>query len=252
MILRALALWCALLLPAAAQEAVVSGLSQNRVGITANFDGSEIVVFAAVARTAPAPPGRLDVIVTVEGPVGPVIVRRKARVFGIWVNTEAVEVDAAPAFYAIAATGPLSRILSETENLRHRIRINEAVRAVGTADQAEDSPAFVEALIRLRRETGLYQVRDGGVLLDRDTLIRSDIRLPASLSEGRFRVRVFLLRDGAVVGQEETEITVQKEGIERFLHRLALDEPLIYGILSLSLAILAGWLASTAFAWVRR
>ena len=238
--------------PAPAQETVVSGLSQNRVAITANYDGSEIVVFAAVARNAPPPPGRLDVIVTVEGPVGPVLVRRKARTFGIWVNTEQVEVDSAPAFYAIAATGPLSRILSETENLRHRIRINEAVRAVGTADQAEDSPAFVEALIRLRREKGLYQVRDGGVLLDRDTLIRSDIRLPASLSEGRFRVRVFLLRDGNVVGHEETEITVQKEGLERFLHRMALDQPLAYGILSLALAIAAGWLASAAFAIWRR
>ena len=252
MILRLLILLFAITVPAAAQETVVSGLSQNRVAITANYDGSEIVVFAAVARNAPPPEGRLDVIVTVEGPVGPVIVRRKSRTFGIWINTDQVEVDAAPAFYAIAATGPLSRILSETENLRHRIRINEAVRAVGTADQAEDSPAFVEALIRLRRETGLYQVRDGGVLLDRDTLIRSDIRLPASLSEGRFRVRVFLLREGNVVGHEETEITVQKEGLERVLHRMALDQPLAYGILSLALAIAAGWLASAAYALWRR
>lgn len=252
MMMRALLLWLVLAWPSAAAEQVVSGLSQNRVGITANFDGSEIVVFAAVARVAPPPPGRLDVIVTVEGPTGPVIVRRKARRLGIWVNVDAVEIDSAPAFYAIATTGPLRDILSETENLRHRISIGQAVRAIGAAHQSEDSPAFTEALIRLRRENGLYLVEDGGVTLDRDTLIRSDIRLPASLSEGLFRVRVFLVRDGAVVGQEATDITVQKEGIERFLHRLALDKPLIYGILSLSLAILAGWLASAAFSWMRR
>lgn len=252
MILRVLLLWLLLAWPAAAAEEVISGLSQNRVAITANFDGSEIVVFAAVARTSPPPPGRLDVIVTVEGPTGPVIVRRKARWFGIWVNAEAVEIDAAPVFYAIATTGHLRDILSETENLRHRISIGQAVRAVGAAHQAADSPAFTDALIRLRRENGLYLVEDGGVTLDRDTLIRADVRLPAALSEGTFRTRVFLLRDGAVVATEETAITVQKEGIERFLHRLALDRPLVYGILSLTLAILAGWLASAAFTWMRR
>lgn len=233
-------------------ETVVSGLSQNRVSITANFDGSEILVFAAVARDAPVPPGQLDVIVTIEGPAGPVIVRRKARRLGIWVNVDAVEIDRAPSFYAIATTAPLRDILSETENLRHRISIGQAVRTVGASGQADDPPAFSEALIRLRRSNGAYLVQDGGVTLDRDTLIRADVRLPANLTEGQFRARIFLVRGGQVVGFEETAIEVQKTGIERFLYRLALDQPLIYGILSLSLAILAGWLASAGFTWLRR
>lgn len=251
MIRLVLALLLLLMVPVQA-ETVVAGLSQNRVAITANFDGSEILVFGAVARDAPVPPGRLDVIVTIEGPSGPVIVRRKARRMGIWVNVDAVEIDAAPSFYAIATTAPLADILSETENLRHRISIGQAVRAIGASGQAADSPAFSEALIRLRRANGAYLVADGGVSLDRDTLIRADVRLPANLTEGSFRARIFLLREGRVVAHEETAIEVQKTGIERFLHRLALDQPLVYGILSLSLAILAGWLASTAFAWVRR
>ena len=40
---------------AAEQESVVSMLSQNRISITANFDGSEVFVFGAVKREAPAP-----------------------------------------------------------------------------------------------------------------------------------------------------------------------------------------------------
>jgi len=238
-------------LPVRAEE-VVAGLSQNRVAITANFDGSEIVVFAAVARDAPVPEGRLDVIVTVEGPSSPVVVRRKARRFGIWVNVDAVQIDRAPAFYAIATTGPLSGILSETEDLRHRISVPKAIRAVGVAHQAEDAPTFSEALIRLRRQIGAYAIDEGSVLLDRNTLIRADIRLPANLSEGMFRTRIFLLRDGAVIAQEETVIDVHKFGLERFLHSLAMERPLIYGILSLLMAILAGWGASAAFTAIRR
>ncbi|NHW60011.1 hypothetical protein HA378_33110, partial [Escherichia coli] len=45
------------------QEAVVLGLSQNRVRITANFDGSEILIFGAVKRDGAVPDSELDVII---------------------------------------------------------------------------------------------------------------------------------------------------------------------------------------------
>ncbi|MDG2379133.1 MAG: TIGR02186 family protein, partial [Tateyamaria sp.] len=52
----------------AAAETVVLGLSQNKVSITTNFDGSEILVFGAVKREKPIPKGSpLEVIVTVSG-----------------------------------------------------------------------------------------------------------------------------------------------------------------------------------------
>ncbi|WP_323784168.1 TIGR02186 family protein, partial [Leisingera sp.] len=51
----------------AAKEEVVLGLSQDRVAITATFDGSEILVFGAVKRESPIPSGEpLEVIVTVS------------------------------------------------------------------------------------------------------------------------------------------------------------------------------------------
>ncbi|MDZ4085659.1 MAG: TIGR02186 family protein, partial [Tabrizicola sp.] len=117
--IRALALLLALSLPAVAQDApatqevIVAGMSQNRVSITADFDGSEILIYGAVKRDSPPPEGGpLEVIVTVEGPSSPVAVRRKDRVAGIWINNASVRVDSAPSFYAVATTGPLDYILS--------------------------------------------------------------------------------------------------------------------------------------------
>ena len=78
---------------AATGEKVVAGLSQNRISITANFVGSEILIFGAVKREEPVPAGRLDVVVTVQGPSAPVTVRRKARTYGIWTNQDQVTVD---------------------------------------------------------------------------------------------------------------------------------------------------------------
>jgi uncharacterized protein (TIGR02186 family) len=98
MIWRAL-LVLVLLTGMARGEEVVAGLSQNRISITASFDGSEILIFGAVKRDTPPPVSPpLEVVVTVAGPSVPVTVRRKDRRFGIWVNTQSVEVDEAPSF----------------------------------------------------------------------------------------------------------------------------------------------------------
>ncbi len=241
-----------LALPALAEESIVSGLSQNRVSITADFDGSEILIYGAVKREAPVPKGSpLQVIITVEGPSTPVIVRRKDRVAGIWVNNAEVRVDSAPSFYAVATTGPLSDILSDTDNLRHRITIERAIRAVGITGEAEQADAFVQAMLRVRSNEDRYRVLEGAVQLTEDTLFRTDVVLPSNLTEGEYTVRLFLLREGRVVATQERAIRVRKEGLERFIFTMAHDQPLLYGLLSLVLAGIAGWAASAAFRLIR-
>ncbi|SDE34575.1 TIGR02186 family protein [Limimaricola pyoseonensis] len=246
-----LALLLLALAGAARAEEIVLGLSQDEVAITATFDGSEILVFGAVKRVAPPPDGPpLEVIVTVSGPLNPATVRRKERRAGIWVNTDAIEVDAAPSFYAVASTGPLDEILSATEDLRHAVSIPRAIRAVG--NRIEGSAEFVAALIRIREEMGLYERLDGAVDLEQQTLFRTSVALPANLVEGNYETRIFLTRGGAVIDRYETVIGVQKVGIERWLYNLAQERAALYGLLSLLLAMAAGWAASAAFSGMRR
>ncbi|MEZ5778595.1 MAG: TIGR02186 family protein [Paracoccaceae bacterium] len=239
--------------PAApAEEAVVAGISQDQISITANFDGSDLLIYGAVKREEPIPSdSALDVIVTVEGPSTPINVRRKSRSFGIWVNTAGVEVDRAPSFYAVASTGDLIDILSQTEDLRRKISVPQMIRSVGAPQDIADSPAFTEALIRIRRHNGLYSLRQGSVELEQQTLFRTDIDLPANLVEGDYRTRIFLLRDRKVIASYETLIDVRKVGLERWLYELAHQQPMIYGLLALFLAGLLGWMASAAFRLLR-
>lgn len=246
-------LWLAFATFAQANEAVVAGLSQDRIAITANFDGSDILIYGAVKRETPIPAGRpLDVIITVEGPGLQQVVRRKTRLFGVWINTDAVTVDIAPSFYAVATTGPFGDIISDTEDLRQSISIPRAIRSVGAPQTIKDSPAFTEALIRLREAEGLYSLHEGAVRVAEQTLFRTDVDLPANLVEGNYDVRIFLLRDRAVVGSLTQTIFVRKVGLERWLFRLSQDEPALYGALALVLAAAAGWAASAGFQLIRR
>lgn len=231
-----------------ASEKVVAGLSQARVSIDANFDGSEILIFGAVKREAPPPDtGPLQVIIALSGPSSPVVVRKKDRVMGVWANRDAVTVDAAPSFYAIATTAPLAEILSDVDDLRHHISLKRMVRTVGEAGRVANVDEFAEALVRIRTQKGLYRVMDGGVELTEETLFRSRIALPANLVEGDYVARIYLIRDRQIVDQFETAIPVRKVGLERWIYSLAHEQPLIYGVLSLAIAIAAGWMAAAVF-----
>ena len=246
--IRVLLLLLVAALPARAEE-VVAGLSQSRISITTNFDGSELLIFGAVKREAAPPEGPLQVVIAVAGPSTPVTVRRKDRRFGIWVNAETVEVDRAPSFYAVATSGEWSDSLLEIEDLRHSISVPRAIRAVGTGSANPED--FTDALIRIRREAGLYQTLIGAVDVEEATLFSTRIGLPANLIEGVYDVRFFLTRNGRVIATGEKEIGVFKVGLEKFLYALAHQQPLIYGLLSLAIAVGAGWGASAAFRYMR-
>lgn len=250
--LRALALLITLALPASAEE-VVLGLSQTKVSITTNFDGSEIFIFGAVKRETEIPAGDpLQVIIAIQGPSEPLTVRRKEKRYGIWINTEAVEVDAAPSFYAVATSAPFADVLSATEDLRYKISIPRAIRSVGAPMEVADSQSFTDAVIRIRKANDLFQVHEGTIEFNEETLFRTSIAMPANLTEGVYSTRIFLTRSGKVVSEYETEIEVSKVGLERWLFTLSRQQPLLYGLLSLAIAIIAGWGASAIFTVLRR
>lgn len=251
--LRLIIALCLLCLPVqAAEEQVVLGLSQDRVSITANFDGSDILVFGAVKREAPIPQGPpLEVIVAVAGPSEPVTVRRKEKKFGIWVNTDSLVVDLAPSFYAVATSAPFDEVLTNVEDLRNKVSIERAIRSVGADMSIQGAQDFAAAVIRIREHEGLYSIRENTVAVDEQTLFRTSIKMPSDLTEGNYSARIFLTRGGNVVSSFETAINVRKVGLERFLYNMSREQPIWYGLMSLAIAIAAGWGASTAFRLLR-
>ena len=232
-------------------ESVVIGMDKEKVAITATFDGSQILLFGAVKRDKPAPVGDLQVIITVAGPSERISVHRKSKVLGIWMNTETVEVDAAPSFYAVATSSNFLSTISDTEDLRYKVSIPRAIRSVGAPMNVLDAVSFSEAVIRIRKEQGLYKLLENTVEIDEQTLFRTSIDMPADISEGDYTARILLTRNGNVIDEFSTVIDVRKVGLERLLFNMSRENPLAYGLMSLAIAIFAGWAASLLFRFFR-
>lgn len=233
---------------ASAQETVVSELSQDGVSITATFDGSEIFLFGAIKRDAPVntSAGKLDVIIEVSGPPTETLVRQKERKVIIWVNAESVEMERAPSYYSIAATGPLEELLTESERSLRNLGLDYAVRVTDEADEE-----FREAVIRIHQDNGTYASEITPVTLTEETLFTTKLAMPVNVVEGEYTVKTMLVRDQQVISTSTSTITVRKTGVEKWLYDLAHEQAFIYGLLSLAVALLAGWTASEVFRRIR-
>lgn len=237
--------------PAKRADSVLANLSQHSVSLTTRFSGSELLIYGAIANGDRNPP---DVIVAVAGPSKPVTVRKKIRRYGIWLNGPAVRIDAAPSFYALASTRALEETLSYTDDLRYRIRLDRKIRLVDAPEWVEpERDAYREAVSRIRTDQGLYAILPSSVTLHADEddgslmLFETRVLLPANLVEGDYEARIFLIRDKQVVDTFTDKIEVRRAGIGRMIYTAAQEQPALYGIASIFIALLAGWLASAFF-----
>src|SRR5215470_5410900 len=95
-------------------EQVQSDISMREISIQSNFTGVEIVLFGSIDFSkAPAPDEKpYDVIMVVRGPDRPLVVRRKERIAGLWMNGDSKTFSAVPGFYAVLASRPFRAIAS--------------------------------------------------------------------------------------------------------------------------------------------
>jgi uncharacterized protein (TIGR02186 family) len=180
------------------------------------------------------------------------VVRHKDKRFGIWINTESTKIEAAPSFYAVATSAPWDEVITKSQDVAYQVSVARAIQARRTTHADAEQERFTQAVIRIRTDENLYQLLENKVTIDEQTLFRTSIEMPANLTEGSYDTRILLTRNGAVISTLNTEIDVRKVGLERFLFSLSREQPLIYGLLSLAIAIFAGWGASGLFSALRR
>ena len=228
--------------PAAAED-LVSGISQDVVQITSNYTGTDIVVFGAVERAA-GPQGR-NIVVVVRGPDEPMTVRRRDRIAGVWVNSDAAKFQGLPAYYYLASTEPIARIAPHDALVRYGLGL-QALRPSAIGSHHDPEP-FLQAAIRYHQRVGLYAESPGSIDFLSETLFRTRVPVPAGVTRGQYNVEVYLFRDGEVISAQSTPLFVDATGLERRLFNMAHDAPLSYGLACVFMAMLLGWISSVLF-----
>lgn len=221
-------------------EEVQADISTREVSIKTDFGGIEILIFGNIdfSHAPTAEEGGYDVIVVVSGPSEPVVVRRKHRVAGIWVNGPGKVFLWPPRFYAVLSSGPLPEIA--TDKTLKRLGIGLDNLDFGRYMGAPEEKIYRQAMIRLRKEEGLYQEHDDGVSFIGRSLFRATVDLPVNVPTGRYATDVYLFREGTLLSLKQSTLDVNKAGLEQAIYTLAFQQPFLYGLLAVVLAVLAG------------
>jgi uncharacterized protein (TIGR02186 family) len=245
--------------PETPPAAISAALTTTNVRVTSSFRGARIVLYGAVFDPSTQPS---DVVVIVRGPDAPLRLARKTRVAGVWVNSRPVVFEGAPGFYMAASTRPLAEIasfgtlrrlgagvdhLAINAPLEERTETRYGVRDVVVSRLGQDYLDWRRAVVRLKEESGLYAADERGVTFVDRGLFKAEIDLPTAAPIGVYTAEIFLFQNGQPVSRRMRGLTVEKAGLERALYLFAHNRPWSYGLVSVAIALAAGWAASVVF-----
>ncbi|MDP6351764.1 MAG: TIGR02186 family protein [Alphaproteobacteria bacterium] len=226
--------------PAVWADRLEVDLSQHRIAIEPQFTGAEVLLFGAVD-------GAGEVVIVLRGPPQPVVVRRKARTAGIWLNRDEIRFSGVPGYYAVAASRPLAEIGTEDIFEANEIGLANLRVTGGEAVSAAERARFRAALIRNKSRQRLYLDRLGAVAFVGRQLFRANFAFPANVPTGRYRADIFLIESDRLISKRSTTLDITKSGLEAALYRYAHEKSWLYGLLAVTVALVAGWLAGVIF-----
>jgi uncharacterized protein (TIGR02186 family) len=236
-------------LTAANPETIQIGLSTDKIAINAGFEGTDLTVFGALDNADPLVQrqGRYDVVVVLEGPSKDIVVRKKSRFLGIWVNRASETFEEVPLSYSLAST----RAMQDITDAKTFASLSLGTQGLNLKPKFGQKRAtldpFSQALRIVKTNAGLYNERPGGVEFISTNLFRATLALPADVPIGHHRARAFLFRNGTFLKENRTELEIIKSGFEQQVFRAAHERSFFYGLFSVTLAMLIGWLGRVIF-----
>ncbi|MBT06250.1 MAG: hypothetical protein CMM32_04955 [Rhodospirillaceae bacterium] len=219
-------------------------LSKHNIAIHSSFTGSNVVLFGV--QTAPEDEGS-NIIAVLSGPTQNVVVRKKRKTIGIWLNRSEAVFQNIPGYYAVASTGPINKLLELEVLLQHQIGVNNVVLSLAGAIEGRDYGPYKKALVRHKVQQGLYFAEPAAVDLVQGGLFRIHFTFPSNVPPGTYRAKVYEVKKGKIISEGGTQLSIRKAGLEARIYQTAQDSPWIYGILAVVLALLSGWLAGAVF-----
>lgn len=230
-----------LLMPVAAAQppgALNIDLAEKSIDITTGFDGARIIVYGIRKD-------RGDIAVIIRGPEQDMVVRRKSRLLGIWMNSKAVSFNDVPGYYDLALSRPVRDIAPINMLRRHNIGLDALDFETDDSEDPETVSSFREALIRNQQGKGLFPLEAKPVNFIEDNFFKVTFDLTSNVPAGIYRIDAFLIRDEAVADVKTIELKVAQNGFSAEVFLFAHNQSLVYAVLAVLMAVFFGWGAYT-------
>jgi uncharacterized protein (TIGR02186 family) len=159
----------------------------------------------------------------------------------LWMNVKTLELTHVPALYIVQTSGSLAGLPGDLKIKTGSDSDYTTIRTVAQfTPEDPEKDQLVKGYISLKEKQGLYAIREDLIQTIKGRIFKSVFFMPSSAPVGIYQFDVFAIKDNAVVAQGATEIWIGKIGIEHWITSFALNHGLLYGILAVAVALVAG------------
>ncbi len=218
---------------------IISGISTNEINIDTKFRGAKILLFGAKGDAG-------NVIVTVRGPKKNFMVTRKEKLLGIWYNGTRVKFKDSHSFYSLFSTFNDQEL---TDGLLRDLELGKNNLKFSASEEikAEEKNEFQIQLVDKLEKNNLYSSGANKVDFLDETLFKVMLNFPKNITRGIYTVEIYLINDSSLLSFQSIPIYVNQVGLSAKILDFAYQESFLYGLLSVALALIAGWLANYVF-----
>jgi uncharacterized protein (TIGR02186 family) len=217
---------------------------------TANHDHITIDFFyhgSTVSIKGESDPG-VDLVIKMTSPEGHQVLKQKGKVGGLlWMNVGQLKFERTPDFYSVYSTRKLDDMLNREEQEKYVIgypALAKHVEVTPVANEQEKAHWFDE-FVRYKESSRVYAASAGKIVTKALDNGRQEYYIltdwPYEAAPGDYQVTVYAVKNGKVVEQAESRVNVAQVGTVKMLADMAKDSASLYGILSIGIALTAGF-----------
>lgn len=223
-------------------QAATIALEPATVSISAFYNGGDIDVSGQV-------PADADVLVRVSGEPHEVTLKKKGKVSGLlWMNVADVTFENVPPVYLLyTSKGFLGSVDdSATGGMWGELGLGfDAIKEqMQIQPSGEDKDTDFKDFLKLKQREHLYSLMPDSVrFVDSQGSMKTfdaKIHLPTRLKQGTYKVDVLAVNGDQIVDTASEELQIKQIGFPAFLTTMAFDRALLYGILAVACALIAG------------
>ncbi len=208
------------------------------VGTT--FNGKDVLVSGEMDTDE-------DIIVKVTGSASEAEFKQTGKVGGIfWMTVGHLAISNAPSAYFVYLPESISKWRQNNEErwLNLQFDYDSLLSQIKIEPEPTDRQKVFEDFMELKTHDGLYKVVENGVSYengkDGKKQFHAQIHVPSKMPVAQYQIKVYRIENGKVQGVEQADLSLKETGFPLLISSLAFNHSLVYGVLSVIIAIFAG------------
>jgi hypothetical protein len=219
-------------------------IEPDRIQVGFFYGGQKISVKANV-------PAGCNVLLKVNGATRTLDLKKKGKVLGfLWMNVGEVVYEDVPGLYIIRSSYKLTDLAPANVLQQLGISYGALKSKIVKAPDGEAGMLFGD-LIKLKEGEGLFTIVEGGIchapMPGGREQIATEFFLPPKAPVGEYLVELYGFKDGSGTLLGSGSFTLEQDHLIQFITSMVGHHGLLYGCLSVMIAIVAGLLTGVIF-----